>query len=51
MIMIIFAIGGALLGYGYTGYPIRYKYRGLGLLGAFFSTIFIPLIVNYLSFS
>jgi len=47
IIMIIFAFGGALLGYGYTGIPIGYKYRGLGLIGAFVSTISIPLIVNY----
>ena len=48
IIMIIFCLGGALLGYGYTGIPIGYKYRGLGLMGAFVSTISITLIVNYI---
>ncbi len=48
LIIIIFGLGGALLGYGYTGKPIGYKYRGLGLMGAFISTIFIPLMVNYI---
>jgi 1,4-dihydroxy-2-naphthoate octaprenyltransferase len=48
--LILFAILGAVLGYGYTGYPLHYKYRGMGLAGAFLSTISIPQIVNYLYF-
>ena len=33
------AFVGFILGYGYTGPPIGYKYLGLGEVGVFFSTI------------
>lgn len=37
--LIFIALVGLLLGYGYTGWPIGYKYLGLGELGVFISTI------------
>ncbi|MGC8561701.1 MAG: prenyltransferase [Thermoplasmata archaeon] len=37
--LIFVALTGMLLGYGYTGWPIGYKYRGLGELGVLISTI------------
>jgi 1,4-dihydroxy-2-naphthoate octaprenyltransferase len=39
LVLNIISIVGLLLGYGYTGPPFGYKYRGLGEIGVFFSTI------------
>jgi len=39
LILNLFAFIGLVLGYGYTGPPIGYKYLGLGEVGIFFSTI------------
>ena len=37
--LLFIALFGLLLGYGYTGWPIGYKYLGLGEFGVFISTI------------
>lgn len=39
MALDLIAVVGLLLGYGYTGPPFGYKYRGLGEIGVFLSTI------------
>ena len=39
LILNLVAFVGFILGYGYTGPPIGYKYLGLGEVGVFFSTI------------